>query len=204
MNGVEYGPYSLDEFHELDVPDDVEVMEESVQEWAHASDYPSYEELKARESGYTIERDGTLKREIDIQVDENKREYSIFNRLEPTNDSKTIAQEANEDNVVPVNGWNWGAFFFNWIWGLFNGVYWPFPVFFVSCFIPDIGAIVILVGSIILGINGNKWSWENKTWSNATAFNRAQHRWSLAVIWYLAICFIMFIVAVIVVSVSKQ
>lgn len=49
-----YGPYSLQEYHDLNVPDDTEVLEESVGQWCQASEYPTYEELRAREMGYLI------------------------------------------------------------------------------------------------------------------------------------------------------
>ena len=62
MDGVIYGPYSLQEYHDLDVPDDTEVMEEGVGEWYYASDFPSYEELNARENGYKLMPDGSIEK----------------------------------------------------------------------------------------------------------------------------------------------
>ena len=69
MEGQAYGPYTLEEFHNLNVPGDVEVMEASVGDWLPASEYPSYEELKARENGYVIEPDGGIRRVNDSVVE---------------------------------------------------------------------------------------------------------------------------------------
>lgn len=62
MDDEVFGPYSLQEFHELEVPNDVEVMEVSVKEWCLASELPSYEELNARENGYWLMPDGSVEK----------------------------------------------------------------------------------------------------------------------------------------------
>jgi hypothetical protein len=75
--------------------------------------------------------------------------------------------------VVPaeVQGLNWGAFFWNWIWAIFNnaGIVW----ILVSFFFTPIGAIYLL-------IKGNEVAWQNKQWASVEAFKSTQRKWAIA------------------------
>jgi hypothetical protein len=75
--------------------------------------------------------------------------------------------------VVPaeVQGLNWGAFFWNWIWAIFNnaGIVW----ILVSFFFTPIGAIYLL-------IKGNEIAWQNKQWASTDAFKSTQRKWAIA------------------------
>ena len=73
------------------------------------------------------------------------------------------------DSINDIKGWNWGAFFFNWIWGLFNGVYWPLVLFIIP-FIPVVGQLGTLIICIFLGAKGNEWAWKAKSWSSVEEF----------------------------------
>lgn len=81
-----------------------------------------------------------------------------------------------------VDGWNWGAFYFGWLWAVCNGIYWPLVVL-----IPYIGWAVALIVNIILGINGNRWAWEAKHWDSLEAFRRTQHNWAVAALIFFLI-----------------
>ncbi len=70
-----------------------------------------------------------------------------------------------------VAGWSWGAFFFSWIWGLFNGTY-----IALLALVPYAGFFV----SIWMGISGRKMAWRNKRWASVEHFQRVQRRWSIA------------------------
>lgn len=72
---------------------------------------------------------------------------------------------------VELRGWNWGAFFLNWIWGLLNGT----PRALLTL-IPVAG----LVMPFVLGAKGNQWAWQNRRWENVEAFRRAQRLWAIA------------------------
>lgn len=98
-------------------------------------------------------------------------------------------------NEVPdeIKGWNWGAFFFGWIWGVFNGVYWPLALI-VTSFIPYVGVLISLGGRIALGINGSEWAWKAIQWSSVDEFKRIQRKWALAVLWILGIMFLIFLI----------
>ncbi len=196
MDGVVYGPYSLQEYHGLDVPDDTEVMEESVGEWCLASDYPSFEELNAREQGYILMPDGSLEK-IKEDVNNNPNDFEEIVD-EPMNEpsaqqslysfSQPSAQSTSLTENKPKTGWNWGAFMFNWIWAIFNGLYWPLIIIPIAL-IPHIGGLASIVFCIVLGFKGNKWAWKAKTWDSAEHFNNVQHRWAVASGIYFLIAF---------------
>jgi hypothetical protein len=69
-----------------------------------------------------------------------------------------------------VKGWSWGAFFFSWIWAIFNRTY-----IGLLALIPYVGFFV----AIWLGVKGREMAWKNKHWDNLEHFNRVQRRWSL-------------------------
>ncbi len=64
-----------------------------------------------------------------------------------------------------LRGWNWGAFFFNWLWGIFNNTF-----IALLCFIPFVNIIMIFV----LGAKEDEWAWQNKRWNSIEQFKRAQ------------------------------
>lgn len=80
--------------------------------------------------------------------------------------------QPNSSNFPPeLKGWNWGAFFFNWIWGLSNGVYLG-----LLCLIPYFN----FIWAFVMGANGNKWAWEKKKWESVAHFKMVQRKWAIA------------------------
>jgi hypothetical protein len=71
---------------------------------------------------------------------------------------------------APV-GWNWGAFFLTWVWGIGNGVW-----ISLLSLIP----LVNLVMPFILGKQGNTLAWEVGDWESLEEFQRIQRRWAWA------------------------
>jgi hypothetical protein len=73
--------------------------------------------------------------------------------------------------VLPpeLKGWNWGAFFLSWIWGIGNSTWIAFLVF-----IPLFNFVWIF----FLGAKGNKWAWQNKKWESPEHFQRVQKKWA--------------------------
>ena len=51
-----------------------------------------------------------------------------------------------------IDGWNWGAFLLNWIWGIGNNTF-----IALQTFIPVVG----LVMPFVLGAKGNRWAWRH-------------------------------------------
>ena len=106
----------------------------------------------------------------------------------PPSQSECVSACSNE---IPgeIKGWNWGAFFFNWIWSVFHGIYWPLAVIVIS-FIPFVGFFFSIAVSILLGIKGNEWSWKAKKWPSVEAYKRRQRKWTIAIFWVLAFSFV--------------
>lgn len=86
---------------------------------------------------------------------------------ESTNNS---GQGAN--TIVPdeIKSWSWGAFLANWIWAIGNKTYKG-----LLCLIPVYG----IYYCFILGLNGNKWAWQNKHWNSIEEFKKMQFRWTI-------------------------
>lgn len=100
--------------------------------------------------------------------------------------------------VVPaeIRGWNWGAFWFTWLWAV-NHRTWIGLIALVSMFsrVPGLqflSAISLIIG-IILGIKGNEWAWQNRRWESVEQFRRTQRVWA----WWALGCFLAVVVIVI-------
>ena len=70
-----------------------------------------------------------------------------------------------------IKGWNWGAFWFGWLWGVCNNTW-----IALLSLIPYAGFVM----SIVLGIKGNEWAWRNKKWDSVEHFKRTQGNWAIA------------------------
>ena len=98
---------------------------------------------------------------------------SVIKRDHP---SKNTSGQGSLAVVPPeIKGWNWGAFFLNWIWGIRNKTYIAF-----LCFIPFVNWVM----PFVLGAKGSKWSWQNHKWESIDQFKKSQRKWS---IWGLVI-----------------
>lgn len=91
--------------------------------------------------------------------------------------------------VVPeeIKGWNWGAFWLNWIWSIGNQVW--------------IGLLALVLGiimAIILGIKGNEWAWQNRRFESVEQFKQVQAAWSKWGWIYFAISVVLAIVWIII------
>jgi hypothetical protein len=71
-------------------------------------------------------------------------------------------------SVLPaeLKGFNWGAFFLSWIWGIGNKVWISFIVLVLG-----------IIWSIVLGLKGNEWAWQNKQWDSIEHFKKTQKTW---------------------------
>jgi len=72
--------------------------------------------------------------------------------------------------LVPeeLKGWNWGAFFLTWIWGIGNSTY-----IALLMFIP----LVNMILPFVLGAKGNEWAWKNRSWRSVEHFQATQRKW---------------------------
>ena len=72
---------------------------------------------------------------------------------------------------LEIKGWNWGAFFLSWIWGVGNSVW-----IALLCLIPFVNWVMVFV----LGAKGSEWAWAAKKWDSVEHFKRIQRNWALA------------------------
>ena len=70
-----------------------------------------------------------------------------------------------------IRGWNWGAFFLSWIWGIGNSVW-----IALLCLIPFVSWVMVFV----LGAKGSEWAWASRKWDSVEHFKRNQRNWALA------------------------
>jgi len=88
---------------------------------------------------------------------------------------------------VELSGWNWGAFFLSWIWGIGNNTWIAFLTF-----IPIVNFIMIF----ILGAKGNEWAWQNKRWNSLEHFKKVQKLWGIwgLILFLIGILFMFFMI----------
>ncbi|OBQ74917.1 cytochrome c oxidase assembly factor Coa1 family protein [Mesorhizobium erdmanii] len=82
-------------------------------------------------------------------------------------------QPLNQPAEIPpeLDRWNWGAFFFNWIWGIANNTF-----IALLMFVPLVNIVMLFV----LGAKGSRWAWQNVSWRDATHFRKVQRNWAIA------------------------
>lgn len=80
--------------------------------------------------------------------------------------------------------WNWGAFFCSWLWGVFNGIYWPLFIILIAG-IPYLGQVCSLCLCVYLGLNGSKAAWRTGKYQNLAHFKKSQRNWAIGgLIWF--------------------
>lgn len=80
----------------------------------------------------------------------------------PANTSGTLAPVPEE-----IKGWNWGAFWLSWIWGIGNGVW-----------LGLLGLVLVGVWNVVLGARGNEWVWQSRKFESVEHFREVQRAWS--------------------------
>jgi hypothetical protein len=84
-----------------------------------------------------------------------------------------------------IKRWNWGAFVFGWIWGIFNSVW-----IALLTLIPFVNIVMIFV----LGAKGNQWAWEKSESTDVDAFLRFQRKWNIAAAVWAGFIVLIFVV----------
>jgi hypothetical protein len=84
--------------------------------------------------------------------------------------------------IIPdeIRRWNWGAFWFSWIWGIFNRSY-----IGLLALVPILNLIV----PFYLGAKGNELAWRNRSWSSVEELKAEQRVWSISG-WIIAVLII--------------
>lgn len=108
-----------------------------------------------------------------FENDEQPVVKNIKKKKRPPENTSGMGEKA----TIPaaVKKFNWGAFLFSFIWGLFNKTY-------ITLLILLLGIIpVVNIGVLIwFGIKGNEWAWRNKRWNSVEHFNKVQKNWAIA------------------------
>ena len=79
------------------------------------------------------------------------------------------ANTSGTGGAVPeeIKGWNWGAFWLSWIWGIGNNVWIALLAFCLG-----------IIWSIVLGVKGNEWAWQHRRFDSLEQFKQTQAAWS--------------------------
>lgn len=113
--------------------------------------------------------------------------------------------------------WNWGAFFFGWIWGVFNKVY----ITLVQLVVGILGTVFALVGlgivspifsiaslglCIWFGVKGSRMAWDNGAYRNLEHFRSSRHNWNVAalVVFCISILFVIISLLLFIDIISKM
>lgn len=189
MDGETYSSYSAKAVRDLGLLDDILVTKESMNgQWLPASKF-DFDDMVRKEEGVPSQPYVPQPPKLAQPV------YQPFNPIPnvQVNQDGTVTNPSNWEtpynaNDVPaeIKKWNWGAFFFNWLWGVCNGVYWPLALILVNL-IPYVGQLLALGACIVLGINGSEWAWKRKQWNSVEHFKQVQHNWAMACLWVLGI-----------------
>ena len=79
----------------------------------------------------------------------------------------------SQGDMNELNKWNWGAFVFGWVWGIGN-----------KCYISLLQLIPIpligLIMSIIMGVNGTRWAFDNSDDRDLRSVLATQRTWNRA------------------------
>jgi len=79
-----------------------------------------------------------------------------------------------------VRGWNWGAFFLNWIWAFSHGLTWwgvgLLVLAILSVFVPFL-PLVFLGVTIYIAIRGSEMAWERRHFRDLADFRAVQTAW---------------------------
>lgn len=94
--------------------------------------------------------------------------------------ANTSGQGKEAEVPEEVRGLCWGAFFWTFIWGIFNRVWISF-----ATFIPIVGIVVW----IVLLFKGREWAWKSKEWESPEQFNKVQRLWGLAGLVFVVLIF---------------
>lgn len=99
---------------------------------------------------------------------ETKPAYVVVNKAEPVTMTARNTSGQGVASTLPdeLRGWNWGAFFLNWIWGIGNNVWIALLTFVLG-----------IIWSIVLGAKGNEWAWQHKKWDSIEHFKKTQRAW---------------------------
>ncbi len=131
--------------------------------------------------------DGRKQDKVEIYKKEEKKVF-----IEKPDNNSGMDEDAPESIAKPFN---WGAFLFNWVWGIRYKKWILLLVLAFTFIVPPYGLIVCLALSLWAGIKGNKWAWAEVQYKNEEDFHKSQKSWVKA--W-----FVLFGVAVVISAIA--
>jgi hypothetical protein len=124
---------------------------------------------------------------------------------------QAVVNNSGMQNDVPaeiMRGWNWGAFFFTWIWLLNHGLKtwgWAYLIGGIvarsitrSTNVAEISialSVVDLGLRIALGIMGNRLAWQNRRFDGVEDFKRCERTWAW---WALGVFIAAFVIGILI------
>ena len=80
-----------------------------------------------------------------------------------------------------IKGWNWGAFWLHFIWGIAHNVW-----------IALLALCLPVIWQIVLGIKGSEWAWQQRQFDSVEQFKQTQAVWSkwgwiIGILWVIVI-----------------
>lgn len=153
-------------------------------------------ERRTATQGYTDPyQQNSRQRESRVTEFMNKEELSQrnyeYHASEPAKYEESKRSHSSSQADYEVDKWNWGAFFFGWIWGVFNKVY----ISLVQLVTSLIASGLALIGlglisplfslaslglAIWLGVKGSRMAWDNGAYRNIEHFRSVRHGWNVA------------------------
>lgn len=135
--------------------------------------------------------------------DRNVMSPSAFDHVSQREERKATTSSIQIDREV--DKWNWGAFFFGWLWGVFNKVYVSLIQLVTN--ILAFGLALIGLGiiapffslaslgiAIWLGVKGSRMAWDNGAYRNLEHFRSIRHGWNIAAAITFGICIVFTII----------
>lgn len=163
-DGNRYGPYSL----------------QDINKYLQAGNILQSDQLLTDSQAWVplTQIDGVIASAPNLAPPSSKRTFTPPIPGDTTSSNNSFNQPLSSEFPAELKGFNFGAFFWSWIWGIAHNVYWPLVVLILGL-IP-FGQIIAIGIGIYLGINGNELAWNNRKWESAEQFKETQNAWSRA------------------------
>ncbi len=118
---------------------------------------------------------------------ENRNRHDSIGGFPANNDANfgQANQYSQSEIDSELERWNWGGFFCNWLWGVFNGIYWPLFIILIAG-VPYLGQVATLCLSVYLGLNGSKMAWRSGKYTDFAKFRQIQKNWAIGgAVWFI-------------------
>ena len=116
-------------------------------------------------------------------MDNYNQNYNVYGN-QGINQMNNQINNIDYNRPTPKKGWSWGAFMYNWIWGIANHTYWPLLVF-----VP----ILSIIWPFICGAFGHSWALNSGKFRTVEEFNAVQDSWDRAgfVVFIISLIFVL-------------